>query len=90
MVKCPHCNGVAMGVAQKAALGPGRAVACQSCGKAVAAHWIGILAALPAFAGGFVLLRGESVALGLVAVASGLALMAALQIFVVPLVRAEP
>ena len=89
MVKCPHCNGAAMSLLHKSALGPGRVVNCQSCGKRVAAHWTAIFAAVPAFAGGFVMLKSESLPLGLAAVAGGIVIMAVLHMFVVPLVRTE-
>jgi DNA-directed RNA polymerase subunit RPC12/RpoP len=32
---CPHCGKTAMGFAKKQLLGPGRSVACRSCGKRV-------------------------------------------------------
>ena len=89
MVKCPYCNGAAMSLGRKAALGPGRAVNCQSCGKAVSSHWTAILAAIPAFLGGLVLMKSEFQPLGFLAVAGGLLVMAALQTFVVPLVRGD-
>ena len=78
-----------MSLLQKSALGPGRAISCQSCGKKVAAHWVAIFAALPAFLGGYVLLKSGTSLIGLAAVAAGLLTMAALQTFLVPLVRSE-
>jgi len=89
MVKCPHCGRPAMSLLQKSALGPGRAVRCQSCGKGVATHWVGILAAVPAFLGGFAFLKLESPALGIAAVMGGILVMALLQTFLVPLVRSD-
>ncbi len=88
MVKCPHCNKPAMTLLRKSALGPGRAIACQSCGKPVAAHSFGVFAAIPAFLGGLVLMRNEYQPIGFLAVACGLVAMALLQTFAVPLVRA--
>ena len=89
MVACPHCNRAAMSLWQKSALGPGRVVKCQSCGKPVAAHWTGILAAIPAFLGGFVLMKSENLPLGIVAVIGGVIAMGVLHTFLVPLVRAD-
>jgi hypothetical protein len=68
---------------------PGRAINCQSCGKKVATHWIAIFAAIPAFLGGFALMKSESVALGIAAVVGGILLMGVLQTFLVPLVRVD-
>ena len=87
MVKCPHCGRPAMSLLRKSALGPGRAINCQSCGKRVATHWIAIFAAIPAFLGGFALMKSESLALGVAAVVGGILLMGVLQTFLVPLVR---
>jgi len=78
-----------MSLFQKSALGPGRVVRCQSCRKGVATHWIGILAAVPAFLGGYAFLKLESPALGVVAVLGGVLVMALLQTFLVPLVRSD-
>lgn len=89
MVKCPYCNRAAMSLLRKSALGPGRAVNCQSCGKPVSAHWSAILAAIPAFLGGFALMRSEFQPIGFLAVVAGLLVMAALQTFIVPLVRSD-
>ena len=74
---------------QKSALGPGRAVACRACGKAVATHWLAIFAAIPAFLGGFALMRADYQPIGFLAVACGLVAMAALQTFAIPLVRSD-
>jgi hypothetical protein len=74
---------------QKSALGPGRAVACQACGKPVAAHWVAVFTAIPAFLGGFALMRADYQPIGFLAVACGLVTMAALQTFAVPLVRSD-
>lgn len=89
MVKCPWCGRAAMRLGQKSALGPGRVVRCQSCGKKVAAHWIGILAAIPAFLGGMMLMRSDYSPLGFAAVLGGVLLMGLIQTFVVPLVRGD-
>ena len=87
MVTCPYCNRPAMRLGQKSALGPGRAVPCRSCGKLVSAHWVGILAAIPAFLGGYAFLEAESALLGFAAVAAGLLVMGLLQTFLVPLMK---
>lgn len=79
-----------MSLMQKSALGPGRIVNCQSCGKKVAAHWVAIFAAIPAFLGGYMLLKSGSSLIGVAAVVGGLLGMAVLQTFLVPLVRSEP
>jgi hypothetical protein len=89
MVRCPYCNQTAMGLLRKSALGPGRAVACQSCGKPVASHWVAICAAIPAFLGGYVLMESDFQPIGFLAVVGGLLAMAALQTFLVPLVRSD-
>ena len=76
-----------MTLSRKAALGPGRVVACQSCRKPVATHSLAVFAAIPAFLGGFVLMKSDYEPIGFLAVVCGLLAMAALQTFVVPLVR---
>lgn len=78
-----------MSLGRKSALGPGRMVPCQSCGKKVAAHWTGIFAAIPAFLGGLALMKSESLLLGFAAVAGGILVMGVLHTFVVPLVRSD-
>jgi len=78
-----------MSLLQKSTLGPGRVVSCQSCGKKVATHWAAISAALPAFLGGYLLLKSGSSLIGLAAVAGGLLTMAVIQTFIIPLVRSE-
>ncbi|MEA3195388.1 MAG: hypothetical protein QOD26_3721 [Betaproteobacteria bacterium] len=72
----------------KSSLGPGRAVSCQSCGKRISTHWIGIFAAVPAFLGGFAFLKAESTALGIACVVAGVVAMALIQTFLVPLMKA--
>lgn len=89
MIKCPHCGKPAMSLWKKSALGPGRAVACQSCGRGVAAHWIAILAAVPAFLGGFVLMKSASIPIGIAAVIAGVLTMGLIHTFLVPLVRSD-
>ena len=89
MVKCPYCNRAAMSLQRKSSLGPGRAVNCQSCGKKVSVHWMAIFAAIPAFVGGFVLMKSESLPLGIVAVVGGVVIMGLLHTFLVPLVRSD-
>jgi cytochrome b subunit of formate dehydrogenase len=89
MVKCPYCGRAAMSLRRKSALGPGRAVNCQSCGKRVSVHWIAVFAAIPAFIGGLVLMRSESLPLGFAAAAGGILAMGILHTFLVPLVRSD-
>ena len=89
MIKCPYCNRAAMSLWHKSALGPGRAVSCQSCGKKVAAHWTGIFAAIPAFLGGFALMKSASIPLGIAAVVAGVLIMGVLHTFLIPLVRSD-
>ena len=72
---------------RKSALGPGRVVSCQSCGKKISAHWTGVFAALPAFLGGFALMKSESVPLGLAAVVAGILVMGLIHTFLVPLIK---
>jgi endogenous inhibitor of DNA gyrase (YacG/DUF329 family) len=89
MVKCPYCGRAAMSLSRKSALGPGRAVSCQSCGKKVAAHWVAVFAAFPAFLGGLALMKSESLPLGIAAVVAGVLVMGVLHTFLVPLVRSD-
>lgn len=89
VVTCPSCGRPAMSLLRKAGLGPGRRIPCQQCGKPVTTHWIGVLAAIPAFLGGLVALKSESVLLGGAAIAGGVLAMAVLQTFLVPLVRSD-
>ena len=89
MIKCPYCGRPAMTLWRKSALGPGRAVNCQSCGKTVSAHWTAIFAAIPAFLGGLALMKSESVVLGIAAVVGGILVMGVLHTFLVPLVRSD-
>jgi hypothetical protein len=74
---------------RKSALGPGRAVNCQSCGKAVSAHGLAVFAAIPAFLGGLALLKSESLLLGIAAVIGGVLAMGVFHTFLVPLVRSD-
>jgi hypothetical protein len=55
----------------------------------VEAHWTGILAAIPAFLGGFAFMKSENVFLGIVAVVAGVIAMGVLHTFLVPLVRRD-
>jgi len=89
MVKCPYCSRAAMSLGRKSALGPGRVVHCQSCGKKVAAHWTAIFAAIPAFLGGLALMKSESLLLGFAAIVGGLLIMGVIHTFLVPLVRSD-
>ena len=90
MVKCPYCSRPAMTLWRKSALGPGRAVHCQSCGKPVAAHWIAVFAAIPAFLGGLALMKSDSVLVGMAALVGGVLVMGVLHTFLVPLMRSDP
>jgi hypothetical protein len=76
-----------MSLGEKASLGPGRVVRCRECGGAVTSHPAAILAALPAFLGGFAFLKADSVAMGMIAVIAGLAAMALIHTFAVPLTK---
>jgi hypothetical protein len=55
----------------------------------VASHWVAICAAIPAFLGGYVLMESDFQPIGFLAVVGGLLAMAALQTFLVPLVRSD-
>jgi hypothetical protein len=89
MVKCLYCGKSAMSRWRKSALGPGRVVPCASCGRKVAVHWIAIFAAVPAFLGGYVLMKSASLPLGLAAAVAGVVAMGLLHPFLVPLVRGD-
>ncbi len=78
-----------MSLLRKSALGPGRVVKCQSCGKMVMAHWAAVFAALPAFLGGLAFMKSESLLLGIAAVAGGIIVMALMHTYLVPLVRGD-
>jgi hypothetical protein len=89
MVKCPYCGNPAMTLVRKSALGPGRIINCESCGKPVTTHSMAVFAAVPAFLGGFVCLKSPSLLLGIAAIVAGVLTMAMIQTFLVPLVRSE-
>jgi hypothetical protein len=89
MVKCPYCGSPAMSLSRKSRLGPGRTINCQSCGKPVTTHSMGVLAAIPAFLGGVLFLKSSSVLLGIAAIVGGVLTMAFIQTFLVPLVRSD-
>ena len=89
MVKCPHCGRPAMSLMRKSGLGPGRVIGCQSCGKPVKTHSIGVFAAIPAVLGGLFALRSGSWLLGGAAILGGLLAMGLIQTFLVPLVRGD-
>ena len=89
MVKCPYCGRPAMSLMRKSGLGPGRSINCQSCGKPVTTHSMAVFAAIPAVLGGFVALRSGSLSFGILSVAAGVAAMAFIQTFLVPLVRSD-
>jgi hypothetical protein len=76
-----------MSLGEKASLGPGRVVRCRACGGGVTSHPVAILAALPAFLGGFAFLKADSVSMGMLAVVGGLAAMALIHTFAVPLTK---
>ena len=76
-----------MSLWRKSSLGPGRVVNCQACGKKISAHWTGVFAAIPAFLGGFALMKSESLPLGLAAVAAGILVMGLIHTYLVPLIR---
>jgi ABC-type uncharacterized transport system permease subunit len=52
-------------------------------------HWIAIFAAVPAFLGGYVLMKSASLPLGLAAAVAGVVAMGLLHTFLVPLVRGD-
>jgi len=89
MVKCPYCGQPAMSLSRKSRLGPGRKIACQSCGKPVTTHSMAVWAAIPAFLGGVVFMKSTSLWLGMAAIAGGVLAMGLIQTFLVPLVRSE-
>ncbi len=89
MVKCPYCGNPAMSLTRKSRLGPGRTINCQSCGKPVTTHSMGVFAAIPAFAGGFLFLKSASTLLGIAAIVGGVLTMGLIQTFLVPLVRSD-
>jgi len=76
-----------MTLLRKSALGPGRAVNCQSCGKKVSVHWAAVFAAIPAFLGGLMLMKSESLPVGIAALVGGVLIMGAIHTYLVPLVR---
>lgn len=89
MVKCPYCGRPAMSLVRKSGLGPGRKINCQSCGKPVTTHSMGVFAAIPAFLGGLVAVKSGSLLFGGAAVVTGVLAMAFIQTFLVPLVRSD-
>lgn len=76
-----------MSLGRKAGLAPGRIIACQTCGKPVMAHSIGVFTALLPMIAGFYFLRTASVAQGMMAIIAGVAAMALIQTFAIPLVK---
>ena len=89
MIKCPYCSRPAMSLIRKSGLGPGRTINCQSCGKPVTTHSMSVVAAVPAFLGGFVALKSASLLLGGAAIVGGVLAMGLIQTFLVPLVRSD-
>jgi hypothetical protein len=53
----------------------------------VATHWSAVFAAIPAFLGGYVLMKSGSSPLGIAAVVGGILLMGVVHTFLIPLVR---
>jgi len=76
-----------MTLGRKAGLAPGRVIACQACGKPVMTHSAAVFTALLPMFGGFYFLRSGSTLEGVLAIVAGVALMAVLQTFAVPLVK---
>jgi len=89
MIKCPYCNARAMSLVRKSGLGPGRTIACESCGKPVMTHGSAVFAAIPAFLGGFAFMKSTSTLVGVAAIIGGILAMALIQTFLIPLVRAD-
>jgi hypothetical protein len=50
---------------------------------------MGVFAAIPAFAGGFLFLKSSSTLLGIAAIVAGVLTMGLIQTFLVPLVRSD-
>lgn len=86
MVKCPYCGRAAMTLMRKSGLGPGRAIACESCGKPVTIHSMAVFAAVPAVLGGLMALKSGSLLIGFAAIVGGLIVMGLIQTFLIPLV----
>jgi hypothetical protein len=78
-----------MSLGRKAGLGPGRIIACQSCGKRVSTHSMAVFAAIPAVLGGLFALRSGSLSVGFLSVVIGVAAMALIQTFLVPLIKSD-
>lgn len=76
-----------MSLGRKAGLAPGRVIACQACRKPVMAHSTGVFTALLPMIAGFYFLRTASVAQGVAAIIAGVAAMALIQTFAIPLVK---
>lgn len=76
-----------MTLGRKAGLAPGRMLPCQSCGKPVMTHSAGVFTALLPMLAGFYFLRTGSMIEGVLGIVAGVAAMALLQTFVVPLVK---
>ncbi len=76
-----------MTLARKAGLGPGRVTACRACGKPVMAHAMGVFAALLPMLAGFYILQTGGIAWGVAGIVAGVAAMALVQTFAVPLVK---
>ena len=89
MVKCPYCGRPAMSLLRKSGLGPGRVINCQSCGKPVTTHLLGVFAAVPAFLGGLAAVKSGAFLLGGAAILGGVLAMALIQTFLIPLVRSD-
>ena len=90
MYQCPHCGQPAISALRKTVLGPGVPVACQSCGKSIKITYPSWLkATLPGVAIMVVALFFDSNLLVYGLSTAGLALMIALHLLWVPLVKVE-
>jgi hypothetical protein len=90
MYQCPYCGKPAISALRKTILGPGVPVACQACGKSIKITYPSWLkAAMPGVAVMVVALFFDSNLLVYGLSTAGLALMIALHLLWVPLVKEE-
>jgi len=90
MYQCPYCGKPAISAPRKIILGPGVPVACQACGKSIKITYPSWLkAAMPGVAVMVVALFFDSNLLVYGLSTAGLALMIALHLLWVPLVKEE-
>jgi hypothetical protein len=90
LLECPYCHAKAMSEAEKLRLGPARSVSCLACGQPVSVSWWAMAAFLPfllAMQAGFVLTSRQLGIVAIPCVAAGLAAMAYLHLWAVPLRR---